>query len=541
MNVMASSPSRVVKADESPPKSAMNTSDRTPTSNLSLPAASSRQQLNDAIHRYQAALPPCERAAFPLTSLDRTGVPVWAISYRGENGYLTDSIGYGAVDDEARVGALGELTEDVHLADALRECPRHLAVSYSELAQRCGEEHVIDPLTLCLPAGSPYTPDMPLDWVSVKRVRDDAEAWVPSEFVAFDTVTYEFCSTPGREPLAHPISNGMGAGLTRAQAIKHGLLELLQRDGNSLAFRALDRGITVALDSLQNESLIGILRHAHQLGIRVLVKVASTEFNMANVYVVGYSLPEAGGEAFPLQLTACGEAVHPCRETAIRKAVLEFLAARARKTFMHGPLEAVEKIAPPGYLEDYEAALPLEMEESRSIREMNQWLGLSTEQLRERLAPTVFQVAGTVRAKWLPDHPEYLQRGHDDLLKLLSTTLGRHSMECYYFDASHYSHSCQEHGVHSIKAIVPGLECETMSYYRIGLRGVLKATAEELPFVSHRGGSGWLPVRLTDRQQDILGHASYLNPELVDQTVGPLYPLYREPNSHVLQILGRKE
>lgn len=531
---------RAVKAEESPPKTAMTTSDRTPTTNLSLPAAVSRQQLADAIRRYEAALPACERVAFPLTPLDRTGVPVWAISYRGENGYLTDSIGYGAVDDEARVGALGELTEDVHLADALRECPRHLGVSYSQMVQRCGDDHVIDPLTLCLPAGSPYTPDMPLDWVSVNRVRDDATAWIPSEFVAFDTVSYEFCSTPGREPLAHPISNGMGAGLNRAQAIKHGLLELLQRDGNSLAFRALDRGITVALDSLQNESLIGILRHAHQLGIRVLVKVASTEFNMSNVYVVGYSLPEAGGESFPLQVTACGEAVHPCRETAIRKAVLEFLAARARKTFMHGPLEAIENIAPPGYLDDYEAALPMDMEESRSIREMDQWLDLTTEQLRERLTPSVFHVAGTVRAKWLPDHPEYAKRSHEELLKLLTTTLGRHSMECYYFDAGHYSRGCQEQGVYSVKAIVPGLECETMSYYRLGLRGTLKATSEELPFVNHRGGRGWLPIRLTDRQQDILGHEHFLSPELVDQTVGPLYPLYREPNSHVLRLLRRR-
>lgn len=70
---------------------------------------------------------------------------------------------------------------------------------------------------------------------------------VPLEFV-----TVQPADLPGQgpEPLITPITNGLGAGPTLEHALGHGLLELIQRDGNSVNFRALAGDTAVALDSV---------------------------------------------------------------------------------------------------------------------------------------------------------------------------------------------------------------------------------------------------------------------------------------------------
>ena len=97
----------------------------------------------------------------------------------GEGG---TGLGYGASQDEARVGALGEMTEMVLSARALRPVDRRRG-SYAELVAAEGAGRVADPLTLVLEAGSDYTPDRPLQWLPMTRRRDGEQVWVPAEFV----------------------------------------------------------------------------------------------------------------------------------------------------------------------------------------------------------------------------------------------------------------------------------------------------------------------------------------------------------------------
>ena len=81
--------------------------------------------------------------------------------------------------------------------------------------------------------------------------------------------------------------------------------------------------------------------------------------------------------------------------------------------------------------------------------------------------------------------------------------------------------------------IVPGLEVETMSYYRIGERNAAKLIARDSPLIRFGEPSDTLrPVRLTPEAIDRLGGQPLLDTAEVDRVVGPLYPLYREPEAH---------
>ena len=92
--------------------------------------------------------------------------------------------------------------------------------------------------------------------------------------------------------------------------------------------------------------------------------------------------------------------------------------------------------------------------------------------------------------------------------------------------------------VFAVKAIVPGLECETMSYHRIGERGIRR--------LLERGGQlvgigapppGMQAVPLTAAAMDRLGGPAWLDTGAIDRIVGPLYALYREPESHAVRFM----
>jgi ribosomal protein S12 methylthiotransferase accessory factor len=80
--------------------------------------------------------------------------------------------------------------------------------------------------------------------------------------------------------------------------IAHGLLELLQRDGNSVAYRALDRGVGIELDEVADPEVRATLARYDREGVEVVAKLAATDFGMANVYVVGFDR-EAGRATHP--------------------------------------------------------------------------------------------------------------------------------------------------------------------------------------------------------------------------------------------------
>ncbi len=482
----------------------------------------------EAARAYVDSMPGGRVELFSLTDLDRTGVSCWnAIFLNADgsrwHGVTPHGVGYGVDDASAIIGTTGELAEAVHSATEIQRCPRRTG-STAALKAELGSRAVQDPLTLCLPAGSDVTADTTLEWVPAHRWPGGETVWLPIDIAA--------CSvgdlTPGYVPFTTPITNGLGAGPTLDFAIGHGICELLQRDGNGTGFRAMDRGITLDLgDGLADPRTRVLLDRLSALGIEVIPKFATTEFGTANVYCVG---AERDGvpAAYPIMVTAAGEAASLDREHALRKAVFEFAAARMRKVFSHAPLADIARVAPPGYLDRFRAYHSLAGEESRALQEMVRWLGMDQPTLKGLLAGTVLSRQSTQRFDTLPTWDGPLSG--TGLVQELAQRFATQGMEILYFDWS----PPHAPGVHVVKAVVPGLEVETMSYHRIGERGVRKLLERGSPLAGMGDPPpGAAPVRLPASAN--LGPC-WLDITEVDRIVGSLYPLYREPEVHSAPI-----
>ena len=448
--------------------------------------------LPPAARAYVDSMPPGRVELFPLAALDVTGIPCWNAIFhdagqRSWVGVAPHGVGYGSTDAEAIVGTTGELAEAVHSAAGIWRMERRRG-SHAALARELGAEAVADPLTLCLPAGCDVDGETPLEWVPARRWPDQAVVWVPIDIAA--------CSygdlSEGYEAFTSPITNGLGAGPTLDFAVGHGLCELFQRDGNGLGFRAMDRGIVLDFagedgpDTYPRDPRTrALLARLRGLGIDVLPKFASDEFGLCNVYCVG-DQPALGdaGAAFPLMVTAAGEAASLDREHALRKAILEFAAARARKTFSHGPLGRVGAVAPAGYLDSYRARHTLVGEEGRTMAAMREWLGLDAAALRARIAGSVLSRGRSQRFDALPRWDGAMSG--TGLVEELHRRLAAAGMEVLVLDWS--PPGCA--GVHVVKVVVPGLEVETMSYHRIGERGVAKLLARGSTLVGFGSGPG---------------------------------------------------
>lgn len=481
--------------------------------------------LDAVADRYRSALrrvaPTGELCEFPITGYDRTGVPTASATSEDESG-RAHGIGYGATDAAARVGALGELAERVLLDPVVRALPRRHA-SYAELAHELGTGHVCDPVTLVLAAGSGYDRHRPGVWVPTTRWRTGEQVWVPVELVASNGG--QLPAPPPEGWLTTPISNGLGAGDSADRAVGHALLELVQRDHDTVDFRALDTGVVADLSASIDPGTRAVLTRLHEAGVHPVMKLAGTEL----ACVVHCAARDEDPATPPIALSAIGEAAHPDRDVAVRKALLELASSRARRAFVFGPLAEVHR-RNPGYLLR-ELARPLPEQEPRALAAMTAWTHLGAAELGALLAPHLLRVERTVALDTLPsaDPGTWTEPA-----ALLVTMLDRLAA----FDVLVVLGG-DEDGVRAAKVLAPGfgtsgLEVETLSYLRIGERVARRLLERGSPLVGRTARDG-LPVHLTAAAVERLDGPVWLDADAVHRTVGELYPLYREPGRHAVQ------
>ena len=483
--------------------------------------------MSDALHAVAEAfraslLRSGALSMFRIDGLDRTGVPVVQANLSQARQPVTTGHGYGLTPVEAEVGALGELCEEVHCANWLSQAPVRIA-SYAQLAAESVPQGVVDPLTLCLPAGCAYTPETTLHWVTVWRWPERTPVLVPRDWIAAHA--HDVAESPD---LITPITNGLGAGLDLEHAIAHGVMELLQRDGNVLGYRALDQGHVLALDRGIEPETRALLERLRGLGIDVTAKLAATEFGCANLYVVG---DDRGMPVLPIQITACGEAAHPDKHRALRKALLEFCGSRARKVATHGDASLCRQVMPQAHVDRELACARPELEEARALDAMAEWLDQDADTLRLRLDGRVFAERRSTRFSDLPDAGEAATGSSAQRLRGLARALSEADMHILFADCSP-----PDSPVAAVKVVVPGLESETMSYHRIGWRGVarLRERSDPLLLAAPRPGAG--RVRLRPQDEARCGGPAWFDAERADRIVQPLYPLYREPGCFSAQL-----
>ena len=481
--------------------------------------------LPDAGRAYLDALPPGEVVAFPLTPLDRTGLPVWVVALFPQDPRLEAimpyGVGYGADEGQAILGALGEIAEMVQPTLALAQA-RRVRGSWTQLGRALGEGSVADPLTLCLPAGSRVGRDTELEWVEAARARDRATVLVPIDLAAYSRKDL----SPDYTPFTTLISNGMGAGPDVDWALGHGLLELLQRDGNGLLFRALDPGVVLDLPKGLTPGAQAALQAYAAAGVRVLPKFATDEWGLCNLYCVGHEV-EGREPAAPIMLTACGEACHPDRDAALEKALNEFAASRVRKAFAHGPAALAGRVAPPGYVARFmaQSGANAKTGEGRSFQAMADWTARSPAELAGWLKDSVHAERTRKRFADLPSTPAPDARARG--------TMVRERLQQGGLDPLYVDFSPPGRAISVVKAITPGLEVETMSYHRIGERNARKLLDRGHPLVRFGQETDTLrPIRLTPEAAARFDGQPLFDTALADAIVGPLYPLYREPEAH---------
>jgi len=471
---------------------------------------------SNAVDHYESVLNQLGRVVeFDISSLDRLGIPVTSCSLAVDGVLRHHGNGYGGTREAARLSGLGELAEGVLSAAHLTELSRSaVRGSRRELVSAQGADRVLDPRTLCLPAGSDYSDELALVWVPVTRVRSGETAWIPQEFVASESG-----ETGGERTLILPITNGLGAGLDPDRPVTHGLLEILQRHTNGLRFRALDAQSPVITDHQLPASVVTLMDRLRDHGVEPVLKHAGTELGVCSTYVMGLD----DDDSVPIRLTAGGEAAHPSAEVSLTKALLEYANSRARKAFCFGADARVRAVAPESYWEKLTQAVG----EPRAVAAMSAWRDLPPEQLRSLTAPDRSHSIGyhDILVDAVPD-----VFAPADLLAYLLDRLCGHDV---------LTSTSERDGVAVAKTIVTELEVETLSYGRIGELRAAQSLADDLDLVRIQDGpteSHHDRVCLTPEAQERLGGPAWYSYAVADRIVGPLYPLYREPPRHTVTM-----
>jgi len=152
------------------------------------------------------------------TDLDVIGIPCWA-AFRPAANALAVNQGKGLSDDAAKVSAAMEAAEF-----AIAEAPRVPTIRASADDLDAEGKAWFDP-SRSLPLGEALDASREIDWVRGSALFENREVLVPLDLVRLGCATdlKGICQS----------TNGLASGNTAAEAIFHGLCELIERDAET--------------------------------------------------------------------------------------------------------------------------------------------------------------------------------------------------------------------------------------------------------------------------------------------------------------------
>ncbi|HUD39674.1 MAG TPA: YcaO-like family protein [Streptosporangiaceae bacterium] len=152
-----------------------------------------------------------------ITRLDDIGLPVH-VAYRPTSLTYAVSIGTGLTAAQSKVSAVMESIETWHA--------ENLELPIAARAPAAALDLGYDVRSLHLAHRSPLTSSVVLDWVSGPGLLTGQELLAPIDYIRLDGTAPRHWA----RALFFPTSNGMATGNTAADAVLHGLLELIERD-----------------------------------------------------------------------------------------------------------------------------------------------------------------------------------------------------------------------------------------------------------------------------------------------------------------------
>jgi YcaO-like protein with predicted kinase domain len=152
-----------------------------------------------------------------ITRLDDIGLPVH-VAFRPDGLTLAVSIGSGATAVQSRVSAVMESIEAWHA--------ENLRLPVAARAPAAALDLGYDVRALNLAARSPLTADVVLDWVAGRGLLTGREVLAPVDLIRLDRTAPDGWA----DIFFQSTSNGLATGNTFAEAVLHGLHEVIERD-----------------------------------------------------------------------------------------------------------------------------------------------------------------------------------------------------------------------------------------------------------------------------------------------------------------------
>lgn len=261
-----------------------------------------------------------------LTGLDKLGIPV-AFATRPNSFSLSVSLGKGPDRDSALASAAMEATE---MAIAERPPIDPLKASVGELMALDRPTIDIGLVTRCQPGR--MKADEPIIWVTGQNLLDGRPVLVPWALVGLDHRLAPICYHDAFEVS----SDGLASGNTPAEAVFHGICELIERDAySSLQFlsdkRLRDR--CRSLPTAGDMQLDVLMAAVERAGLRVQLLDMTTDISVPAYMAI--LLPVSGGEPGREDAAYCGGCgCHPSRRRAIMRSISE--AAQSRLALIAG-------------------------------------------------------------------------------------------------------------------------------------------------------------------------------------------------------------
>ena len=250
-----------------------------------------------------------------VTGLDRIGVPVVTV-VRPNARSVSVSQGKGLSLAAAKASGVMEAIE-LHHAEHVDN-----PVSFATPRDLAARRRVINLEDLPRPKDSGLDPGRKMLWVEGQELCSAASVWVPYEVVSADY-------TQQRPPASGTFlatTNGLASGNTMAEAICHGLCEVIEREATtawSLLGRRMRMRRRIDPATIDDEDCRAVLEKLRRAEISCAIWDTTTEIGIAAFECL---IADARGAVFH---SARGAGCHPDRGTALIRALTEAVQVRA--------------------------------------------------------------------------------------------------------------------------------------------------------------------------------------------------------------------